>query len=99
LQMSTFTMVHHTAPHIPFKDSKDWNAATAQLGGTVHCDYPKWVEVLCHDISVHIPHHISQKIPSYNLRLAHESLVKNWGKVCLFLSPRDKDAHYSILSC
>jgi omega-6 fatty acid desaturase (delta-12 desaturase) len=78
--MSTFTMVHHTAPHIPFKDSKDWNAAAAQLGGTVHCDYPKWVEVLCHDISVHIPHHISQKIPSYNLRLAHESLVKNWGK-------------------
>lgn len=40
------------------------------------------VEVLCHDISVHIPHHISQKIPSYNLRLAHESLVENWGKVC-----------------
>ncbi|XP_024390435.1 omega-6 fatty acid desaturase, chloroplastic [Physcomitrium patens] len=78
--MSTFTMVHHTAPHIPFKNKEDWNSAAAQLGGTVHCDYPKWVEVLCHDISVHIPHHISQKIPSYNLRLAHESLVENWGK-------------------
>lgn len=54
--------------------------------------------MLCHDISVHIPHHISQKIPSYNLRLAHESLVKNWGKVCLFLSPKEKDAHYSAVS-
>jgi fatty acid desaturase len=40
--MSTFTMVHHTAPHIPFKNAKDWNSAAAQLGGTVHCDYPKW---------------------------------------------------------
>ena len=40
------------------------------------------VEILCHDISVHIPHHVSQKIPSYNLRLAHDSLIKNWGKVC-----------------
>ena len=35
-------MVHHTAPHIPFKNVKDWNSAAAQLGGTVHCDYPKW---------------------------------------------------------
>jgi len=42
VQMSTFTMVHHTAPHIPFKGAQDWNSAKAQLGGTVHCDYPKW---------------------------------------------------------
>ncbi|KAL0337708.1 UNVERIFIED_CONTAM: Omega-6 fatty acid desaturase, chloroplastic [Sesamum calycinum] len=66
--MSTFTMVHHTAPHIPFKSSEEWNAAQAQLNGTVHCDYPSWIEVLCHDINVHIPHHISPRIPSYNLR-------------------------------
>lgn len=78
--MSTFTIVHHTAPHIPFKNSKDWNAAQAQLNGTVHCDYPRWIEILCHDINVHIPHHISPKIPSYNLRAAHQSLSENWGK-------------------
>jgi fatty acid desaturase len=35
-------MVHHTAPHIPFKTSEEWNAAQAQLNGTVHCDYPRW---------------------------------------------------------
>ncbi|KAF1867794.1 hypothetical protein Lal_00050228 [Lupinus albus] len=78
--MSTFTMVHHTAPHIPFKDPEEWNAAQAQLNGTVHCDYPKWIEVLCHDINVHIPHHISPRIPSYNLRAAHKSIQENWGK-------------------
>ncbi|KAL4181846.1 hypothetical protein AMTRI_Chr12g273040 [Amborella trichopoda] len=78
--MSTFTMVHHTAPHISFKHSDDWNAAHAQLGGTVHCDYPRWIEILCHDINVHIPHHVSPRIPSYNLRLAHRSLQENWGK-------------------
>ncbi|CAK8571093.1 unnamed protein product [Lathyrus sativus] len=78
--MSVFTVVHHTAPHIPFKYSQDWNAAQAQLNGTVHCEYPKWVEFLCHDINVHIPHHVSPKIPSYNLRAAHESLRQNWGK-------------------
>lgn len=40
--MSTFTVVHHTAPHIPFKKAEEWNAAKAQLGGTVHCDFPGW---------------------------------------------------------
>ena len=40
--MSTFTVVHHTAAHIPFKPAGEWNAAKAQLSGTVHCDFPKW---------------------------------------------------------
>ena len=79
--MSTFTLVHHTAPHIPFKARDDgWDAAKAQLGGTVHCEFPRWIEFLCHDISVHIPHHVSTKIPSYHLRAAHQSLVENWGE-------------------
>lgn len=78
--MSTFTVIHHTAPHIPFKPADQWNAARAQLTGTVHCDFPKWVEFLTHDISVHVPHHVSSKIPWYNLRLAHDSLKQNWGQ-------------------
>ncbi|CAN1809580.1 Omega-6 fatty acid desaturase, chloroplastic [Linum perenne] len=78
--MSTFTMVHHTAPHIPFKPAAEWNAAQAQLNGTIHCDYPRWIEILCHNINVHIPHHISSRIPSYNLPAAHKSLQQNWGK-------------------
>eukprot|EP00899_Mesostigma_viride_P024423 jgi/Mesvir1/5165/Mv15303-RA.1 len=78
--MSTFTMIHHTAPHIPFKPPKDWNMVQAQLGGTVHCTFPWWVDFLCHDISWHVGHHLSTKIPSYNLRAAYESLDKNWGK-------------------
>jgi len=78
--MSTFTIVHHTMPDIPFKTKDKWNAAQDQLTGTVHCDYPVWVEWLCHDINVHIPHHISTGIPSYNLRMAHASLKQNWGQ-------------------
>lgn len=77
--MSTFTIVHHTAPDVPFVVESKWNAAIAQLSGTVHCDYPRWVEFLCHDISVHVPHHISTAIPYYNLRLAYRSLQENWG--------------------
>lgn len=79
--MSTFTIVHHSIPEITFKTPDQWSAGEAQLKGTVHCDYPKWVEVLCHDINVHIPHHLSVAIPSYNLRKAHASIQKNWGNV------------------
>ncbi|MGL5081585.1 MAG: fatty acid desaturase [Microcoleaceae cyanobacterium] len=77
--MSTFTLVHHTAIDIPFKPAESWNETVAQLEGSVHCDYPRWVEALCHDINVHIPHHISTAIPSYNLRMAHRSLQLHWG--------------------
>ncbi len=76
--MSTFTLVHHTAPDIPYFPADQWHEAKNQLTGTVHCDYPRWVEFLCHDINVHIPHHISTAIPWYNLRLAHRSLQQNW---------------------
>lgn len=77
--MSTFTLVHHTAPDIQFHPIETWSAAEAQLAGTVHCSYPRWVEILCHDINVHVPHHVSVAIPSYNLRMAHDSLRQNWG--------------------
>ena len=77
--MSTFTYVHHTAPDIAFVPASEWNAVTAQLSGTVHCNYPKWVEFLCHDINVHVPHHVSTAIPSYNLRMAYKSLQEKWG--------------------
>ncbi len=76
--LSTFTRVHHTSPEIGWTTGDDWHAVQAQLGGTVHCNYPRWVEFLCHDINVHIPHHISTAIPFYNLRRAHQSLQENW---------------------
>ncbi len=77
--MSTFTLVHHTVPEIQFQEPDMWDAAKAQLSGTVHCEYPMWVELLCHHINVHIPHHLSTAIPAYNLRMAHRSLQENWG--------------------
>ena len=40
--LSTFTVVHQTTSHVLIKPAEDWNAAKAQLLGTVHCDYPHW---------------------------------------------------------
>lgn len=51
---------------------------SGQLHSTVHCRYPRWVEILCHDINVHIPHHCSTAIPSYNLRKAYAAMRERW---------------------
>ena len=75
---STFTLLHHTSPQTEWKVDSQWNAARANLCGTIHCDYPWWVEFICHDINYHVPHHVSTAIPFYNLRKAHRSLQENW---------------------
>jgi stearoyl-CoA desaturase (delta-9 desaturase) len=46
----------------------------------VHCDYPKWLEFLCNDISLAIPRNISSAIPHYHLRKAYNSLKQQWGE-------------------
>jgi omega-6 fatty acid desaturase (delta-12 desaturase) len=78
--LSAFTLVHHTSPHIPFKTAEEWDPVQAQLGGTVHCVYPKWVEFLCHDINVHVPHHLSPRIPHYRLRMAYDGIKEKYGE-------------------
>jgi len=57
-----------------------WDGCFGAFAGTVDCEYLRWVEFLCHDISVHVPHHVCSKIPWYNLRAANESLTQNWGQ-------------------
>ena len=77
--MSTFTLIHHTRFDVPFYEAQQWTAVTGQLFSTIHCEFPAWVEYLCHNINVHIPHHISTAIPSYNLPKAHKEIKSRWG--------------------
>jgi hypothetical protein len=49
---------------------------------TLRCCNLRRIEFLCHDINVHVPHHVSSNIPWYNLRAATDSLRQNWGQVC-----------------
>jgi len=77
--MSTFTLLHHTLPHLPFLPAEEWSDAQARLTLTVHVEFPAWIELLCHHINVHVPHHVSTAIPAYNLRAAHRALLQRWG--------------------
>lgn len=58
---------------------EDWTFFEFYLMRICPCFHHR-IDYLCHDISVHIPHHIASKIPSYNLRKAYASLQENWDK-------------------
>jgi omega-6 fatty acid desaturase (delta-12 desaturase) len=60
--------LQHTNPSVAwFKDKRSWNFHAGQVEGTVHVRFPRIYEVLMHNIFEHVAHHISVKIPFYNL--------------------------------
>jgi len=85
--LSTFTYFHHRLPAsyavensaVGWKKDKDWNKMYGGLFATVHVDYPSWIEFLTLDINWHIPHHVSSRIPWYNLRKCTYALLKAYG--------------------
>merc|ERR1711871_949702 len=77
--LSTYTYFHHKAADIKWHRSEGWNKAEAQLFGTVHVDYHPIIEFLHFDINWHIPHHVTVKIPWYNLRRATYALMRKYG--------------------
>lgn len=79
--LSTFTLFHHTHAETNFMGPEEWTMAKGQLGSTIHVDYPKWVEVLGHDINWHVPHHVCVGIPHYHLRKAHNALKQAYPEI------------------
>jgi len=84
--LSTFTYFHHRLPYtggkkapVGWKKDEDWTKLYGGLFATVHVDYPSWIEFLTLDINWHIPHHVSSRIPWYNLRKCTYALLKVYG--------------------
>lgn len=75
-----YIYLHHTHPDIPFFDErKDWNHAIGMLQSTtvIRCHW--LVELLNHNILIHVPHHIDVRIPFYNLKSAYADIKINYG--------------------
>ncbi len=76
--LSTFTMIHHNHPDVPYFPADQWNPVKAQLFGTIDCSYPKWVELVAYNIGIHIPHHLTTAIPYYHLPKAQQAIHAHW---------------------
>lgn len=80
--MALYTFLHHTADDVTFLHTDDWNPFRAQMDGTINVFAPRWLSFLHLNIDVHIPHHVSTRIPSYHLRAANAALRDGrWGAV------------------
>ena len=91
-QLSTATFFHHTSPDSKFLDRREWTMEKAQLAGSIHVSYPRWVEFFWHDINWHVPHHVCVGVPHYKLRKAHAALKQAFPDIV-----REKTFSWSLI--
>jgi acyl-lipid omega-6 desaturase (Delta-12 desaturase) len=74
------TFQHHTHPNVVwYADADEWGFYQSQVQGTVHVVFPRWIEVLLHNIMEHTAHHVDTKVPLYNLTGAQRQLEATFG--------------------
>jgi omega-6 fatty acid desaturase (delta-12 desaturase) len=74
------TFQHHTHPKVLwYADADEWGFYQSQVQGTVHVVFPRWIEVLLHNIMEHTAHHVDTKVPLYNLTGAQRQLEDTFG--------------------
>jgi omega-6 fatty acid desaturase (delta-12 desaturase) len=64
--------VQHQFEDVYWEDSESWNYADAALQGSSYLKLPKLFQFFSGNIGLHHVHHLSAKIPNYNLQRAHD---------------------------
>ncbi|GAX75554.1 hypothetical protein CEUSTIGMA_g2997.t1 [Chlamydomonas eustigma] len=79
--LSFITLLHHTAPHVPFVGGRqqDYDAAQAILNGTVTVTLPRWLEFLINYANYHLPQHLRNDVPFYHAKQATEAIRQKLG--------------------
>jgi len=75
------TFQHHTHPRVIWYGSDaEWTFFHAQVQGTVHVEFPRWLELLLNNIMEHTAHHVDTRVPLYNLTGAQDALEQAYGE-------------------
>ena len=75
------TFQHHTHPRVLwYDDEREWTYFRSQVQGTVHVEFPRWVEVMLHHIMDHTAHHVDTRVPLYHLAGAQAALEAAFGE-------------------
>lgn len=64
--------VQHQFEDVYWESSERWNYADAALQGSSYLKLPKLFQFFSGNIGLHHVHHLSAKIPNYNLQRAHD---------------------------
>ncbi len=68
--------LHHIQPNLAWHTHEGWDGIKGQIEGTTNFLYPRILNILLHNIFIHIPHHVDPRIPFYNLPEATEAIDK-----------------------
>jgi omega-6 fatty acid desaturase (delta-12 desaturase) len=66
--------VQHQFEDTYWRDSGSWDYAEAALQGSSHLKLPKILQFFTANIGLHHVHHLSARIPNYNLQSAHDAV-------------------------
>jgi len=70
--------VQHQFEDAYWQTSDEWSFDDAALQGSSHLDLPPILRFFTGNIGLHHVHHLSARIPNYNLRAAHEAGKLDW---------------------
>jgi omega-6 fatty acid desaturase (delta-12 desaturase) len=78
--IAMLVFLHHTHPDVPFFDNRaEWSNSIGQVYCSIVVRYWRPVELLLHDIMIHVPHHVDPRIPFYRLTRAYADLQRQYG--------------------
>jgi acyl-lipid omega-6 desaturase (Delta-12 desaturase) len=78
---SIVTLQHHTHPRARWFSSRaEWSFYEGQVCNTVHVVFPRAVELILHNITVHGAHHADPKVPLYGLTRVQTRLEREFGE-------------------
>ena len=79
--IALFVFLHHTHPDIPFFDKRqEWSSTIGQVYCSTIVRCSALSEMLIHNILIHIPHHVDNRIPFYHLKKAYLGLKREYGQ-------------------
>jgi acyl-lipid omega-6 desaturase (Delta-12 desaturase) len=64
--------VQHQFEDAYWQSSEEWSYADAALQGSSYLKLPRWLQFFTGNIGLHHVHHLSAKVPNYNLQRAHD---------------------------
>ena len=67
--------VQHNYENAYAINTKNWDLIDGAILGSSNLDIPNWLNWFLADISFHSIHHLSERIPNYNLRACHKANI------------------------
>ena len=67
--------IQHNYENAYASNTKNWDIIQGAISGSSNLDIPDWLNWFLADISFHSIHHLSERIPNYNLRSCHKANI------------------------